>query len=165
MLDERPSVASSPSGLSHRVTKLTASKPDVNAKIRPLGSESPMIGETVRLGTKWTLRNKQSLINMQQNVSPRGNATPMEPNQTAQNEWNMNTSDNLRRPMITTATAQNNADRIKQFWATTHLASAIAKGDQLTAYAVEDIKVSITESESQGNKYDYKSITFHRIEK
>jgi hypothetical protein len=35
-----------------------------------------------------------------------------------------------------------------------HLASAIASGDPFTAYAVEYIKVSITESESQGNKYD-----------
>ena len=30
----------------------------------------------------------------------------------------------------------------------------IASGDQFTAYTVEDIKASITESESQGNKYD-----------
>ena len=56
--------------------------------------------------------------------------------------------------MITTATAQENAGRIKRFRATTHLASAIASGDQFTAYAVEDIKASITESESQGNKYN-----------
>ena len=53
--------------------------------------------------------------------------------------------------MITTATAQDNADRIKRFRATTHLASAIASGDQFTAYAVEDIKAPITESESQSN--------------
>ena len=56
--------------------------------------------------------------------------------------------------MITTATAQENAERIKRFRDTTHLASAIASGDQFTAYAVEDIKASITESESQGNKYN-----------
>ena len=66
----------------------------------------------------------------------------------------MNTGYNLRRSMITTATAQDNSDRIKRFWATTHLASAIASGDQFTAYAVEDIKASISESESQSNKYD-----------
>ena len=35
-----------------------------------------------------------------------------------------------------------------------HLASAIASGDQFTAYAVEDIKASLSESESQSNKYD-----------
>ena len=46
------------------------------------------------------------------------------------------------------------AKRSKQFRATTHLASAIASGDQFTAYAVEEIKASISESESQGNKYD-----------
>ena len=56
--------------------------------------------------------------------------------------------------MITTTTAQENAERIKRFRDTTHPASAIASGDQFTAYAVEDIKASITESESQGNKYD-----------
>ena len=56
--------------------------------------------------------------------------------------------------MITTATAQENAERIKRFRDTTHLASAIASGYQFTAYAVEDIKASITERESQGNKYD-----------
>ena len=67
MLDERPSVASSPSGVSHRV----APEPDVNARSRPLGSESPTIGETVRLGTNGTSRNKRSLSNMQQNVYPR----------------------------------------------------------------------------------------------
>ena len=66
----------------------------------------------------------------------------------------MNTGYNLRRPMSTTATAQDNAERIKRYRATTHLASAIASGDQFTAYAVEDIKASMTESESQGNKYD-----------
>ena len=54
--------------------------------------------------------------------------------------------------MITTATAKETAKRSKRFRATTHLASAIASGDQFTAYAVEDIKASITESESQGNK-------------
>ena len=91
---------------------------------------------------------------MQQNESHRGSATPLEPNRTAQNERNMNTGYNLRRSMITTATAQNNADRIKRFRATTHLASAIASGDQFTAQAVEDIKASITECESQGSKYD-----------
>ena len=52
--------------------------------------------------------------------------------------------------MITTATAQDKADRIERFRATTHLASAIASGDQFTAYAVEDIKASIAGSESQG---------------
>jgi hypothetical protein len=66
----------------------------------------------------------------------------------------MNTGYNLRRPMITSATAQENADRIKQFWVTTHLASAMASGYKFTAYAVDDIKASTTESESQGNKYD-----------
>ena len=34
--------------------------------------------------------------------------------------------------------------------------SAIASGDQFIAYAVEDIKASLSESESQGNKYDDK---------
>ena len=43
MLNERHSVDRSPSGISHRV----APEPDVNARSRPLGSESPMIGETV----------------------------------------------------------------------------------------------------------------------
>ena len=66
----------------------------------------------------------------------------------------MNTGYNLRRPMITAATAQDTANRIKRFRATTHLASAIASGDQFTAYAVEDIKASLCESESQGNQYD-----------
>ena len=66
----------------------------------------------------------------------------------------MNTGYNLRRPMITTATAQENAERIKRFRDTTHLASAIASGDRFTAYAVEEIKASLSESESQGNKYD-----------
>ena len=56
--------------------------------------------------------------------------------------------------MITTATAQDTADRIKRYRAMKHLASAIASGDQFTAYAVEDIKASLSESESQGNKYD-----------
>ena len=93
---------------------------------------------------------------MQQNVDPRGNATPLVPNRTAQNERNMNTGYNLRRPMITAATAQDTTNRIKRFWPTTHLASAIASGDQFTAYAVEDIKASLSESESQGNKYDDK---------
>ena len=58
MLDERPSVDRSPSGISHRV----ASEPDVNARSRPLGSESPTIGETVRLGTYGTSRNKQAKL-------------------------------------------------------------------------------------------------------
>jgi hypothetical protein len=52
--------------------------------------------------------------------------------------------------MITTATVQDNADRIKRFRASTYLASATANGDQFTAYAVDDIKASITDSESQG---------------
>ena len=136
------------------MAKSTAPEPDVNARSRPLGSECPIIGEAVRLGTSGTLRNKRSLTNMQQNVSPKGNATPLEPNRTAHNERNMNTGYNLKRPMITTATAQDNADRIKRFRATAHLASAIASGDQFTADAVEDIKAPISESESQGNKYD-----------
>ena len=58
--------------------------------------------------------------------------------------------------MITAATAQEYASRIKRFRATMHLASAIASGDQFTAYAVEDIKAFLSESESQGNKYDDK---------
>ena len=66
----------------------------------------------------------------------------------------MNTGYNLRRPLITTATAQDNAERIKRYRARTHLASAIASGDQFTAYAVEEIKAPPSESESQGNKYD-----------
>ena len=49
--------------------------------------------------------------------------------------------------MITTATAKENAERIKRF-------RDIASGDQFTTHAVEDIKASITESESQGNKYN-----------
>ena len=113
-----------------------------------------MIGETVRLGTNGTSRNKRSLSNMQQNVDPRGNATPLVPNRTVQNERNMNTGYNLRRPMTTTAIAKETAERSKRFRATTHLASAIASGDQFTAYAVEEIKASLSESESQGNKYD-----------
>ena len=66
----------------------------------------------------------------------------------------MNTGYNLRRPVTTTATAKDIADRSKRFQATTHLASAIASGDQFTAYAVEDIKAPLSESECQGNKYD-----------
>ena len=92
MLDNRPSVASSPSRLSHRV----APKPDVIARDRPLEVVNPTIGETVRHSTNETLRSKRSLTNMQQNVDPRGNATPLVPNQTAQNERNMNTGYNLR---------------------------------------------------------------------
>ena len=76
MLNERPSVDRSLSGISHWV----APEPDVNARSRPHGSESHMIGETVRLGTNGTSRNKRSLSNMQQNVVPRGNATPLVPN-------------------------------------------------------------------------------------
>ena len=56
--------------------------------------------------------------------------------------------------MITTATAKETAERSKRFRDMTHLASAIASGDQFTAYVVEIIKASITESESQGNKYN-----------
>ena len=56
--------------------------------------------------------------------------------------------------MTTTATAKETAERGKRFRATTHLASAIASEDQFTAYAVEEIKASLSESESQGNKYD-----------
>ena len=105
--------------------------------------------------------------NGQQNVDPRGSATPLVPNRTSQNERNMDTGYNLRRPVITTATAKETAERGKRFRATTHLASAIASGDQFTAYAVEDIKASISESESQGNKYDDKMrmIISHRIER
>jgi hypothetical protein len=92
MLDERPSAASFPSELSHRV----ASEPDVIARDRSIGVVNPTIGETVRLSMNGTLRSKRSLTNMQQSVSPRGNATPLVPNQTAQNERNMNTGYNLR---------------------------------------------------------------------
>ena len=91
---------------------------------------------------------------MQQNVNPKRNATPLVPNRTVQNVRNMNTGYNLRRPMTTTATAKDTAERSKRFRATTHLASTIASGDQFTAYAVEEIKASLSESESQGNKYD-----------
>ena len=56
--------------------------------------------------------------------------------------------------MITTATAHDNAGRSKRFQVTTHLTRAIASGIQFTAYAVEDIKASITESELQGDKYN-----------
>ena len=108
MLDERPSVDNSPSGVSHRV----APEPDVIARDRPSGVVSPTNGETVRHSTNGTLRSKRSLTRMQQNVDPRGNATPLVPNRTAQNERNMNTGYNLRRPMITTATAQDTAYRI-----------------------------------------------------
>jgi hypothetical protein len=151
MLNERHSVDRSPSDISHRV----APEPVVNARNRPLGSESPMIGEeTVHLGTNGSLRNKRRFSNMQQNVNPRGSATPPVPNRSAQNERNMNTEYNLRRPEISPAPAKETAERSKRFRATTHLASAIASGDQFTSYAVEDIKASLSESESQGNKYD-----------
>ena len=89
------------------------------------------------------------LSNMQQNVNPRRSATPLVPNRTAQNERNMDTGYNLRRPVISPATAKETAERSERFRATTHLASAIASGDQFSAYAVEDIKASISESESQ----------------
>jgi hypothetical protein len=56
--------------------------------------------------------------------------------------------------MISPATVKNTAERSKRFQATSHLASAIASGDHFTGYAVEDIKASLSESESQGNKYD-----------
>ena len=56
--------------------------------------------------------------------------------------------------MISPATAEENTERFKRFRVTTHLASAIASGSQYTAYAVEDIKASLSESETQGNKYD-----------
>ena len=56
--------------------------------------------------------------------------------------------------MISPATAEENAERFKRFRATTHLTSSIASGDQFTAYAVEEIKASLSNSESQGNKYD-----------
>jgi hypothetical protein len=56
--------------------------------------------------------------------------------------------------LFTTATAQDIAERIKRYRATTHLASTIASGDQFTAYAVDDIKASMTERKVQGNKYD-----------
>jgi hypothetical protein len=92
MLNERHSVDRFPSGISHRI----ALELDVNARSRPLGSESPMIGETVRLGTNGALRNKRSLSNMQQNVNPRGSATSLVPNRSAHNERNMDTGYNLR---------------------------------------------------------------------
>ena len=152
MLNESPTVAGSPPGVSHRV----APKPGVIARDKPAGVVSPTTGETVRHSTNGTLQSKRRLTSMQQNVDLRGNATPLVPNRTAQNERNMNTGYNLRRPTITAATAQNTANRIKRLWATTHLASAIASGDQFIAYAVEDIKASLSESESQGNKYDDK---------
>ena len=108
MLNERHSVDRSPSGISHRV----APEPVANARNRPLGSESTMIGEeTVHLGTNGTLRNKRSLSNMQQNVNPRGSATPLVPNRTTQNERNMDTGYNLRRPVISPATAKETAER------------------------------------------------------
>ena len=150
MLNESPTVAGSPPGVSHRV----APEPGVIARDRPTGVVNPTTGETVRLGTIGTSRSKRSLTNMQQNVDPRGSATPLVPNRTVQNERNMDTGYNLRRPMTPTATAKETAERSKQFRATTHLASAIASGDQFTAYAVEEIKASLSESESQGNKYD-----------
>ena len=92
MLNESPSVARSPSGVSHRV----APEPDVIAKDRPSGVVNPTNGETVRLSTSGTSRSKRSLTNMQQNVDPRGSATPLVPNRTVQNEWNMNTGYYLR---------------------------------------------------------------------
>ena len=124
------------------------------ARDRSSGVVNLTNGETVRLSTSGTSRSKRSLTNMQHNVDPRGSATPLVPNRTVQNERNMDTGYNLRRPMSTTATAKDTADRSKRFRATTHLASAIASGDQFTAYAVENIKASLSESESQGNKYD-----------
>ena len=74
MLNESHSVASSPSGISHRV----APDPDVIARDGPSGVVSPTSGETVRLSTNGTLRSKRSLTNMQQNVDPRGKATSTE---------------------------------------------------------------------------------------
>jgi hypothetical protein len=109
MLNEIPSVASSSSEVSHRV----AFDPDVIARDRQSGVVNPTSGGTVLLSTNGTLRSNQSLINMQQNVDPRGNAMPLVLNQLVQNERNMNTGYNLRRPMITTATAQDNTGRIK----------------------------------------------------
>ena len=125
MLNERHSVAGSPSGVSHRV----APDPDVIARDGPSGVVSPTSGETVRLSTNGTLRSKRSLTNMQQNVNPRGSATPLVPNRTTQNERNMDTGYNLRRPVISPATVKETAERSKRFRATTHLASAIAIGD------------------------------------
>ena len=125
MLNERHSVARSPSGISHRV----APEPGVIARDRPPGAVNLTNGETVCLSTSGTSRSKRSLTNMQQNVDPRGSATPLVPNRTAQNERNMDTGCNMRRPMTTNATAKDTADRSKRFQATTHLASAIASGD------------------------------------
>ena len=122
MLNKSPSVARSPSGVSYRV----ALEPDVIARDRPSGVVNLTSGETVRLSTSGTSKSKRSLTNMQQNVDPRGSATPLVPNRTAQNERNMDTGYNFRRPMITTATAKKTAERSKRFQATTHLASAIA---------------------------------------
>ena len=96
MLNESPSVASSPPGVSHRV----APEPDVIARDRLSGVVNPTNGETVHLSTSGTSRSKRSLTNNQQNVDPRGNATPLVPNRTVQNERNMKTGYNLRRPMI-----------------------------------------------------------------
>jgi hypothetical protein len=79
MLNERLSVASFPSELSHRV----APGPDVIARDRPPGMVSLTSGETERLSTNGKLRSKRSLTNMKQNVDPRGNATPLEPNRSA----------------------------------------------------------------------------------
>jgi hypothetical protein len=93
------------------------------------------------------------MSNMQQNAYLRG-ATPLVPNRSTQNERNIDNGYNLRRPVISPATAEENAERFKRFRFTTHLASTIASGDQYTAYAVDDIKASLSESESQGNKYD-----------
>ena len=85
MLNERPSVARSPSGVSHRV----APEPGVIARDRPSGAVNLTNGETVRLDTIGTSGRKRSLTNMQQNVDPRGSATPLVPNRTVQNERNM----------------------------------------------------------------------------
>jgi hypothetical protein len=73
MLNERNSVASSPSRVSHRV----APDPGVIARDRPTGVASPTSGETVRLSTNGTSKSKRSLTNMQQNVHLRGSATPL----------------------------------------------------------------------------------------
>jgi hypothetical protein len=92
MLNERHSFASSPSGVSHRVAPV----PGVIARDRPSGVASPTSDETVRLSTNGISRSKRILTNMQQNVDPRGSATPLVPKRTTQNEWNMNSGNNLR---------------------------------------------------------------------
>ena len=80
MLNENPTVAGFPPSISHRV----APEPGVIARDRPSGVVSPTSGEAVRLSTNGTSRSKRSLTNIQQNVDPRGSATPLVLNRTAQ---------------------------------------------------------------------------------